>query len=111
MKKVKISIDSASDISVETAQKYGINLIPINITIGGKTYKDGIDIKPEEFFENLPNYSQIPKTSQVTVVEHMESCTLRIVIHNHKIAVIITYLGLFKVFVLFLRQGRACIVG
>jgi len=73
MKKIKISIDSASDISPEVAEKYGINLIPINITIEGKTYKDGIDINSLEFFENLPNYSEIPKTSQITVVEHMES--------------------------------------
>lgn len=73
MKKIKISIDSASDISREVAEKYSINLIPINLTIEGKAYKDGIDIMPEEFFNNLPTYSEIPKTSQITVVEHMES--------------------------------------
>ena len=73
MKKIKISIDSASDISKEVADKYGINLIPINIMIEGKAYKDGVDIMPVEFFKNLPGYSEIPKTSQITVVEHMES--------------------------------------
>ena len=73
MKKIKISIDSASDISLETAEKYGINLMPINLTIEGKSYKDRIDIGPVEFFENLPNYSEIPKTSQITVVEYMDA--------------------------------------
>ncbi len=73
MKKVIISIDSASDISKEVAEKHGINLIPINLNIEGKALKDGIDIKPVEFFENLANYSEIPKTSQITVVEHMEA--------------------------------------
>ena len=56
MKKIKISIDSASDISKEVADKYGINLIPINIMIEGKSYKDGVDIMPVEFFKNLPGY-------------------------------------------------------
>lgn len=73
MKKVKISIDSASDISQEKALEYGINLIPININIEGKEYKDGIDITSKEFFDNLPNYKEIPKTSQITVIQHMES--------------------------------------
>lgn len=73
MKKIKISIDSASDISLETAKEYDINLIPINITIDGKSYKDRIDIEATEFLEMLPNCKEIPKTSQITVVEHMES--------------------------------------
>ncbi len=73
MKKVIISIDSASDISKEVAEKHGINVIPVNINIEGKALKDGIDLTPVEFFQSLPNYSEIPKTSQVTVVEHMES--------------------------------------
>jgi len=73
MKKVIISIDSASDISKEVAEQHGINVIPINLTIEGKALKDGVDIKPKEFFENLATYSEIPKTSQITVVEHMEA--------------------------------------
>ena len=35
MKKIKITTDTASDISLEIAEKYGIHLMPINITIYG----------------------------------------------------------------------------
>jgi len=73
MKKVLISTDTASDISLETAEKYGINLIPINLSIDGKEYKDRYDITAEKFYELLPLCDEIPKTAQVTVLEHMES--------------------------------------
>lgn len=72
MKPIKITVDTASDISLETAEKYGIHLLPINLNIEGKEYKDRYDIDPVTFFENLPNYSEIPKTAQVSVAEHME---------------------------------------
>ena len=72
MKKIKITTDTASDISLETAEKYGIHLMPINLTIDGKDYKDRYDLSPNEFFELLPSCSNIPKTAQVTVTEHME---------------------------------------
>lgn len=72
MKKIKITTDTASDISLETAKKYGIHLMPINITIDGKQYKDRYDITPEEFYTLLPGCAQIPKTAQITVTEHMD---------------------------------------
>lgn len=72
MKPIKITTDTASDISLETAEKYGIHLMPINLTIDGKQLKDRYDIDPVEFLEKLPKCAEIPKTSQVTVIEHME---------------------------------------
>lgn len=72
MKKIKITTDTASDITLETAEKYGIHLLPINITMDGKAYKDRYDINPEEFYDALPKCNEIPKTGQVTVAEHME---------------------------------------
>ena len=72
MKKIKITTDTASDLTLETAEKYGIHLLPINITMDGKAYKDRYEISPEEFYEALPKCAEIPKTGQVTVAEHME---------------------------------------
>jgi DegV family protein with EDD domain len=72
MKPIKITTDTASDISLETAEKYGIHLMPINLTIDGRQCKDRYDIDPVEFLELLPKCAEIPKTSQVTVIEHME---------------------------------------
>jgi len=73
MKKILISTDTASDISLETAKKHNINMIPINLTINGKEYKDRYDISPDEFYKILPTCDEIPKTAQITVLEYMES--------------------------------------
>ncbi len=72
MKKIIITTDTASDISLETAQKYGIHLMPINLNIDGKEYKDRYELTPEQFYSVLEESSSIPKTSQITVNEHME---------------------------------------
>ena len=41
MARIKIITDSASDISKEYAQKYDIEVIGFNITVGDKSFRDG----------------------------------------------------------------------
>lgn len=72
MDKIKIMTDSASDITLEDAEKYGIHIIPINLTIDGKSIKDRYDITIGEFYDYLETHSEIPKTSQITVNDHLE---------------------------------------
>ncbi len=72
MDKIKIMTDSASDITLEDAEKYGIHIIPINLTIDGKSIKDRYDITIGEFYDYLATHDEIPKTSQITVNEHLE---------------------------------------
>ena len=50
---VKLMIDSASDISMEEANKKDIILMPITITFGETEYQDGVDLLPREFYEKL----------------------------------------------------------
>lgn len=71
MDKIKIITDTASDVSLETAEKYGIHLIPINLNIGGKNVKDRYEITCEEFYKYLETSDEIPKTSQISVAEHI----------------------------------------
>jgi len=72
MKKIIITTDTASDISLEIAKEYGIHLLPININIDGKSYKDRYELTLDEFYKVLTESNEIPKTSQITVSEHME---------------------------------------
>lgn len=72
MKKIKIITDTASDISLETAEKYGIHLIPINLIIGGKTVKDKYEITNDEFYDYITQNDEIPKTAQITAAEHID---------------------------------------
>lgn len=61
---VQILVDSSSDYSLEEIKEKQIDLIPISITIGEKTYRDGYDIGRDEFYEVLQKSSDFPKTSQ-----------------------------------------------
>ncbi len=75
MSKIKIITDSGSDISVETAQKLGIRMIPISFTFDGETYyREGVDMKKDEFYEKLSDKNApIPKTAQVTPIQYIDA--------------------------------------
>lgn len=62
---IKLMIDSASDISKEEANKLGILMIPMIITIDNEDYYDGVDISPYQFYEKLVKSNNLPKTSQI----------------------------------------------
>lgn len=60
---IKIIADSSCDLPEEIQEKYNIGIVPLNIIIKGKTYRDKIDIKADEFYEMLPNLDELPTTS------------------------------------------------
>lgn len=62
---VKILIDTASDVDSEEAERLGVELIPMKITIGGEEYLDGINLTHEQFFEKLIESAELPHTSQI----------------------------------------------
>ena len=73
MKPVKIITDTASDISLQEAEKYGIHLLPTHLSFGDQEYLDRFEIEPQEFYEKLASFDGFPKTAQVTVQEHTDA--------------------------------------
>ena len=45
--KVIISSDSTCDLSPELLERYQIRILPMGISLGDQTYRDGIDITPD----------------------------------------------------------------
>ena len=62
---IKLLVDSCADITQEEAQKMGISVIPLQITIDDKEYLDGINLSVDEFYEKLTISKSLPKTSQI----------------------------------------------
>jgi len=60
---VRIVTDSTCDLPAEVIHHYGINVIPLYINIGRQGYLDGIDITREQFYQNLPFYTEQPTTA------------------------------------------------
>ena len=69
---IKIMADSTCDLSEEIIKKYNISIAPLNIIINGKTYKDKIDITPDEFYEMLPSLDILPTTSMPSPDEYLK---------------------------------------
>ncbi len=64
-----ISSDSTTDLSPELKERYQIRTIPLGITLGGETYRDGIDITPDEIYANHDKTGELPKTTATNVGE------------------------------------------
>ncbi len=64
MQKIKIVTDSTADLSQEVIEKYDIHVLPLSISVNGKTYLDRVDLQPDEFIEEMIKSEELPKTSQ-----------------------------------------------
>lgn len=67
-----IVTDSGSDITIEDAKKFNIHMLPLKIDLDGKSYKAGVDISPDEFFDLMDNATGMPVTSTPSVGEFQE---------------------------------------
>lgn len=63
-KKIKIVTDSTVDLTQGELEKYGIEVVPLTISINGETYIDRVDITPSEFMEKMKVSQELPKSSQ-----------------------------------------------
>lgn len=61
--KIVISADSTVDLSPELAEKYSVVVSPMLITMGEKTYTDGLDIDPQDLFDYTKSTGQLAKTA------------------------------------------------
>jgi DegV family protein with EDD domain len=60
---VRIVTDSVSDIPKNVAAELGITVVPLNVVFDAVTYRDGVDITTDEFYERLAKNRQLPSTS------------------------------------------------
>lgn len=66
MSKVAVVTDSTAYLPGELISKYNITTVPQVLIWGDKTYRDGIDILPDEFYLRLKTAKVMPSTSQVS---------------------------------------------
>lgn len=72
MGKICIVTDSTSDLTPQQAQELAITVRPLYVVFGDKMYMDGIDIRPDDFYEKLKTASTLPTTSQPSPGEFAE---------------------------------------
>lgn len=60
---VKIVTDSTADIPPKVAQELGINVVPLFVRFGEETFRDGVEITADEFYDRLQKGPVLPVTS------------------------------------------------
>ena len=58
--------DSGTDLSLsaERMRELNIHVVPLTVALEGETYREGLDIEPEEFYGKLAATDSLPVTSQ-----------------------------------------------
>ncbi|WP_032122230.1 DegV family protein [Clostridium amazonitimonense] len=84
MEKIKIITDSTADLPRSIIEKYQIEVLPLTINFGEKTYVDGIDIDFKSLLEKIEEGEGFPHTSQVIPQRFIE-CYKRYLDEGYKI--------------------------
>ncbi|HEX9897478.1 MAG TPA: DegV family protein [Dehalococcoidales bacterium] len=69
---VRIVTDSTADLTPQLARELGITVVPVYVRFGHESYRDGIDISREEFYERLVTSPVHPTTSQPTPADFVQ---------------------------------------
>ncbi len=56
--------DRGMDLAPEQMEGLNVHLVPLTITLDGKSYRSGVDIQPREFYQLLASTESFPTTSQ-----------------------------------------------
>lgn len=69
---LRIVTDGAGDIIPAWGKEYGIDVIPVNILFGEKSYLQGVELDNEGFYKMVEENKKIPKTSQPSPHQFVE---------------------------------------
>ncbi len=69
---MKIVTDSGFDLSPEQQQDFNLHKLPLKLTLDKVTYRSGVDIQPEEFYQKLEDTDDMPITSTPSPGEFIE---------------------------------------
>jgi DegV family protein with EDD domain len=71
---MQIVTDSGTDLllSQEQLAELNIHIVPLVVTLEGKSYREGLDIKPGEFYRLLAESDSLPSTSQPSAGDFSE---------------------------------------
>ncbi len=70
--KIIISSDSTCDLDKLLCERYDIKIIPLGVTLGDKTFFDGVDINPDDIYAHHSKTGELPKTTAANVGDCIE---------------------------------------
>ncbi|MDE6261057.1 MAG: DegV family protein [Oscillospiraceae bacterium] len=69
---IKITATSTCDLPPELLERYQITMVPLYVSFGGNTYRDGLEAGPEDIFRHVEGGGQLPSTAAVNIADYQE---------------------------------------
>ena len=69
---MQIVTDSATDTHLLEEKNLDIHIVPLKVTLDDRSYRDGIDISADNFYQVLEESKGLPITSQPSAGEFAE---------------------------------------
>lgn len=69
---LRIVTDSTADLSAELRQANSIEMVPLTVHFGPESFKDVVEMNPDEFWAKLKTSSHHPKTAQPSPGDFLE---------------------------------------
>lgn len=63
MASFRVVTDSTSDVPPEWRNRYGIEVVPLQVVFGSESFRDGVDLTADQFFERLERSDKLPTTA------------------------------------------------
>ncbi len=73
MPDIAIVTDTTACVPPERVKQFGIEVVPVQLIFEDKTYRDGIDITPEEFYQRLRQAKKMPSSSTTSPEPYLEA--------------------------------------
>ncbi len=73
MGKIALMTDTTSNMPRDWAERYGITIVPVYVIFGEESYRDYVEMPPEEFYRRLAEAEEMPKTSQPTPADFAQA--------------------------------------
>ncbi len=83
---IAITSDSTCDLSPELIERYNVSILPLGVTLGDKSYLDGVDITPDAIYEHHAKTGELPKTTAANLGDCIDffqkfTCEGKAVVH------------------------------
>ena len=72
MKPVILTSDSVCDLPEELCRELGVKVIPLTVVEDEETFKDGLDITPDQIYQRYEKEGLLPKTTAISPQEFLD---------------------------------------
>jgi DegV family protein with EDD domain len=70
---VAMVTDTSADLPDALLDRYRIAMVPLQVVFGDSTFRDRVELKPEEFYRRLRTSAELPTTSQPAPADFIQA--------------------------------------